>query len=33
MTEKHFPVDFEKFLRKTFFHKISGRLLLNGYGI
>ena len=33
VTEKHFPVDFAKFLRKPFFQNISGRLLLNGYGI
>ena len=28
-----FHVDFAKFLRKPFFQNISGRLLLNGYGI
>ena len=33
VTEKHFPVDFAKFLRKTFFQNISERLLLNGYGV
>ena len=33
VTEKHFPVDFAKFLRKPFFQNISGLLLLNGYGI
>ena len=33
VTEKHFPVGFVKFLRKPFFQNISGRILLNGYGI
>ena len=33
MIEKHFPVDFAKCLSKRFFQNITGRLLLNGYGI
>ena len=33
VAKKHFPVYFVKSLRKPFFHNISGRLLLNGYGI
>ena len=33
VTEKHFPVDFAKFLRKPLFQNISERLLLNGYGV